>query len=121
MEPTSDLAAVCAPLHRPQLSNQDALGLERLLQALADRYRIKIINMLAQAGTETVCVCEFQGALGLKQPAVSYHLKLLVDAGLIQRRQQSRFVHYSLTPGVLDRVAALVSPARAATTAQRGN
>jgi ArsR family transcriptional regulator len=105
-----DLPAACTPIHRPQLSDQDVIDLERLLQALADKYRLKVINMLVQAGTDSVCVCEFQAALGLKQPAVSYHLKLLVDAGLIQREQRSRFVHYSLRPGVLGRIASLVSP-----------
>lgn len=41
--------------------------------------------MLAQAECEAICVCEFQEALGLKQPTVSYHLKQLIDAGVIAR------------------------------------
>lgn len=108
-EPLS-LLSCCSPLVRPQLADDDASELERLFQALADRRRLKVLNMLAQAGGEAICVCDFQDALALKQPTVSYHLKLLVDAGVIEREQRGRFAFYSLRPGVLDRIAELVRP-----------
>jgi ArsR family transcriptional regulator, arsenate/arsenite/antimonite-responsive transcriptional repressor len=110
MDTSEDLVGCCSPLVRPQLSDADAADLERLLQALADRYRLKVLNMLAQTDGEAICVCEFQDVLGLKQSTVSYHLKQLVDAGVIEREQRSRFVYYSLRPGVLDRIAELVRP-----------
>ena len=50
-------------------------------------------------------------ALGLKQPTVSYHLKQLIDAGVITREQHGRFAFYSLQPGFLERIADLVRPA----------
>jgi ArsR family transcriptional regulator len=105
-----DLLSCCSPLVRPQLRDEEAVELERLFQALADRNRLKVVNMLAQADGEAICVCEFQDALGLKQPTVSYHLKQLVDAGVIAREQRGRFAFYSLEPGVLDRIADLVRP-----------
>ena len=95
---------------RPQLDQAAAVQLEQLFQALADRNRLKVVNMLAQAEGEAVCVCEFQEALGLKQPTVSYHLKQLVDAGVIAREQRGRFAFYSLRPHVLERIAELVRP-----------
>jgi ArsR family transcriptional regulator len=106
-----DLLACCTPLVRPQLDGEAAVELERLFQALADRNRLKVVNMLAQADGQAICVCEFQEALGLKQPTVSYHLKQLIDAGVIAREQHGRFAFYSLQPGVLDRIADLVRPA----------
>ena len=99
-----------SPLVRPQLAEEDAVELERLFRALADRHRLKVVNMLAQAEGEAICVCDFQDALGLKQPTVSYHLKQLVEAGVIVREQRGRFAFYSLTNGVLDRIAELVRP-----------
>jgi ArsR family transcriptional regulator, arsenate/arsenite/antimonite-responsive transcriptional repressor len=105
-----NLLACCSPLVRSQLVGADAVELERLFQALADRHRLKVVNMLAQAEGEAICVCDFQDALGLKQPTVSYHLKQLVDAGVIERAQRGRFAFYSLRPGVLDRIADLVRP-----------
>lgn len=110
----AELLACCAPLMRPHLDAEAALELERLFQALADRNRLKVVNMLAQAEGEAICVCEFQEALGLKQPTVSYHLKQLIDAGVIVREQRGRFAFYALQPGVLDRIADLVRPAVAA-------
>jgi ArsR family transcriptional regulator len=106
-----DLLACCTPLVRPQLGEAAAVELERLFQALADRNRLKVVNMLAQAEGEAVCVCEFQETLGLKQPTVSYHLKQLIDAGVITREQHGRFAFYSLQQGVLERIADLVRPA----------
>ena len=105
-----DLVSCCTPLVRPQLDAAAAVELERLFQALADRNRLKVVNMLAQADGEAVCVCEFQEALGLKQPTVSYHLKQLVDAGVIAREQRGRFAFYALQPGALERIADLVRP-----------
>ena len=95
---------------RPQLADADAADLEQIFQALADRHRLRIVNMLAQVDGQAICVCDFQDALGLKQPTVSYHLRQLVDAGVIDREQRGRFAFYSLGSGALDRVAALVSP-----------
>jgi ArsR family transcriptional regulator, arsenate/arsenite/antimonite-responsive transcriptional repressor len=111
MAELADLLSCCTPLVRPQLDEEAAVELERLFQALADRNRLKVVNMLAQAEGEAICVCEFQDALGLKQPTVSYHLKQLIDAGVITREQHGRFAYYSLQPGALDRIADLVRPA----------
>jgi ArsR family transcriptional regulator len=113
-EPLS-LLSCCSPLVRPQLADAEAVELERLFQALADRHRLKVVNMLAQAEGEAICVCDFQDALALKQPTVSYHLKQLVDAGVLKREQRGRYAFYSLKQGVLDRIAELVRPQAVAT------
>jgi ArsR family transcriptional regulator len=105
-----NLLSCRSPLVRPQLADADAAELERLFQALADRHRLRVVNMLAQAEGEAICVCDFQDALGLKQPTVSYHLKQLVSAGVLAREQRGRFAFYSLGPGVLERIAELVRP-----------
>ena len=110
-----NLLSCCSPLVRPQLADADAVELERLFQALADRHRLKVVNMLAQAEGEAICVCDFQDALALKQPTVSYHLKQLVDAGVLEREQRGRYAFYSLTGGVLARIAELVGPQAVAT------
>lgn len=110
MSESLDLLSCCSPLVRPQLGDAGAAELERVFQALADRHRLKVVNMLAQAEGQAICVCDFQDALGLKQPTVSYHLKQLVDAGVITREQRGRFAFYALEDGVLDRIAELVRP-----------
>ena len=115
MEELLDLVSCCSPLVRPKLTDEEAVELERLFQALADSNRLKVVNMLAQVDGQAICVCDFQDALALKQPTVSYHLKQLVGAGVILREQRGRFAFYSLHPGVLDRIAELVRPRELAT------
>ena len=105
-----NLLSCSSPLVRPRLSERAAVELERVFQALADRNRLKVVNMLAQADGEAICVCDFQDALALKQPTVSYHLKQLVEAGVIEREQRGRFSFYSLRPGVLEQIAELIRP-----------
>ena len=103
----------CAPVS--VLRDEDAVALERLFRALADRHRVKVLGILANAETDAVCVCDFQAALGLAQPTVSYHLKQLVDVGLLEREKRGTFVYYRLVPGALERVRELlVEPARLA-------
>ncbi len=100
--------AACVPIARETLSATEAAALERVFQALADRRRVKIVNILARAG-QPVCVCDFQAALGLKQPAASYHLRQLVEAGLIEREPRGTYSYYRLVPGALERVASLLA------------
>jgi ArsR family transcriptional regulator, arsenate/arsenite/antimonite-responsive transcriptional repressor len=97
----------CCPLAQPTLSEDEAGELEVLFKALADRHRIRILNLLAGA-EEPVCVCHLEPTLGLAQPTVSYHLKLLLDAGLLERERRGRFVHYRLADGALDRLGDVV-------------
>ena len=82
------LVASCKPIARPTLSDREARELERLFKALADRHRVKILNLL-QAGE--VCVCDFMPSLGLSQPTVSYHLGQLLEAGLILRDRRGSY------------------------------
>ncbi|HLM34135.1 MAG TPA: metalloregulator ArsR/SmtB family transcription factor [Gaiellaceae bacterium] len=98
----------CAPLAGPALSETEAGELERLFSVLADRQRIKILNLLASVDEDSVCVCELVPALGLKQPTVSYHLKQLAQAGLVERERRGTFAYYRLVSGALDRVRAVL-------------
>ena len=101
------LIECCSPLVRSTLSPAQATDLERLFKALADRHRVRILNLLA-ATEDAVCVCKLMPALGLAQPTVSYHLKLLVAAGLLERERRGRFAYYRLAAGSLDRLGDLI-------------
>ena len=68
----------------------------RVMKALSDPNRVKIIKMLQH---KTMCVCEMQAALQISQPAVSKHLKLLEDAGLVSSLKDGLWVNYHLTDG----------------------
>jgi ArsR family transcriptional regulator len=101
----------CAPLASPHLTEDEADELERVFKALADRHRVKIINRLLAANGEAVCVCDFEEMLGLKQSTTSYHLKQLLDAGIIARERRGKYAYFTVTPGALERVGELLAGA----------
>lgn len=118
MEPTPlPVVQCCVPLGAAPLSDDEAVELERVFKALADRHRVKILNLLLGAGGEAVCVCDFQELLGLKQPTVSYHLKLLQEAGILVRQKRGAFAYFGLAPGALRRVGDLLDLPAAQDTA----
>src|SRR5215213_8970069 len=102
------LVQCCSPLGSTALSEADATELEQIFKALADRHRVKILNRLLSAGGEAVCVCEFQDMLDLKQSSVSYHLKQLLDAGIVEREKRGSYAYFSLADGSLGHVCALL-------------
>lgn len=79
-----------------------------VLKAIADPYRLRIVATLARA-SHPVCVCDFTDALPLNQPAVSHHLRILRDAGLVTSERRGTWVYYQLAPGALPRVEATIA------------
>ena len=104
----NELAVIscCAPLSAPTLSDDEAEATAALFRALGDPARVRIINLLATCG-EPVCVCELIPSVGLAQATVSHHLKKLVDVGLLEREQRSKWAYYSINPEAIARVAAV--------------
>ncbi len=92
----------CPPLTGEAMTEDDAVRLEQVFKALADRHRVRIINRLILAGGDAVCVCDFEEMLGLKQSGVSYHLKQLLTAGIVEREKRGSFAYYRLAPGALE-------------------
>lgn len=113
--PMSDLPVIncCTPLAGSSLDEAKAAELEVVIKALADRQRLRIVNMLLRAEGEAVCVCEFEPFLGLSQATVSHHLKVLVEAGLVEREGRGNRGYFSLVPGALDSVRDVFAPATA--------
>ena len=98
----------CAPLGEAALTDDEAAQLEQVFKALADRHRVKILNRLLSAGGEAVCVCDLEDLLALKQPTVSYHLKQLLNAGIVERAKRGSYAYFGLSPGALERVRGLL-------------
>jgi ArsR family transcriptional regulator len=102
------LVRCCVPLGAAALSDDQALELERVFKALADRHRVKILNRLLAAGGEAVCICDLEDVLGLKQSTVSYHMKQLLDAGIVTRERRGTYAYYSLAPAAIENVRSLL-------------
>ncbi len=102
----------CTPLAGSSLSASDAVELERLFRVLGDRHRLRILNILLRAGGQAVCVCEFTDQLGIAQPTVSYHLKQLTEAGLLEREKRATFAYFRVRAEAMEQLRSLVEPAR---------
>jgi ArsR family transcriptional regulator, arsenate/arsenite/antimonite-responsive transcriptional repressor len=111
--PVADLPVIncCTPLAGSSLEEDRAAELEAVMKALADRQRLRIVNMLLRAEGEAVCVCEFEPFLGLSQGTVSHHLRVLAEAGLVERESRGTRGYFSLVPGALDSVREVFAPA----------
>ena len=105
-----ELIDSCRPIAVETLSDDEAEATARIFKALADPARVKIVNLLATSG-DAVCACDFMPSLGLAQATVSHHLKVLTDAGLLEREQRGKWAYFTLDSGVLARVGSLVQPA----------
>jgi ArsR family transcriptional regulator len=75
----------------------------KVMKALSDPNRVKIIKILQK---RVMCVCEIRAALGLAQPTISKHLKVLEEAGLVSHSKDGLWVNYSLTDGAQSPFAA---------------
>ena len=104
------LLACDTPLVAPAMDDGEAEALARTIKAVADRNRVKILHRLISAAPEGVCVCDLTEPLGIAQPSVSYHLRILRQAGLIERRQECSFAYFSVRAEALQRLAALLDP-----------
>jgi ArsR family transcriptional regulator len=99
-------ALCCASLVEPALSQEEAEADAAVFKALADPTRIWIVNLLA-TNPEPVCVCDITFAIELSQPTVSFHLKKLVNAGLLDREQRGVWAYYSLNRDALARLSSM--------------
>jgi ArsR family transcriptional regulator len=106
---TAAAAACCAPLAREPLSAEGAELLARALKAMADPARLRLVSIVASSSSGEVCVCDLTEPVGLSQPTVSHHLKILVDAGILAREKRGTWAYFSLVPGALDSLAGMLT------------
>jgi len=105
--------ACCAPLLREPLTAGQAADLARLLKALADPTRLRLVSMVAAHDGGEACVCDLTEPLGLTQPTISHHLKILVEAGIFTRDKRGVWAYYALVPSALAALSAVLQPGAA--------
>lgn len=98
----------CAPLAREPLGAADADDLARRIKALADPTRLRLLSIVAATEGKEACVCDLIEPVGLAQPTVSHHLKVLTEAGFLTRSKRGTWAYYALVPTALDRLADLL-------------
>jgi ArsR family transcriptional regulator, arsenate/arsenite/antimonite-responsive transcriptional repressor len=102
--------ACCAsPVGEP-LNATEAEQLAPLFKAVADPVRLRLLSLIACHEGGEACVCDLTGAFDLTAPTISYHLKVLKLAGLIDSERRGTWVYYWIIPAVLQRLAAILGP-----------
>jgi ArsR family transcriptional regulator len=94
-----------APLVGAAVDAGEAEQLARRFQALADPTRVRLLSLIGAHPAGEACVCDLTEPVGLAQGTVSFHLKRLVDGGLLVREQRGRWAFYRLVDGALGELA----------------
>jgi ArsR family transcriptional regulator len=103
-------APCCEPLVREPLPQAGADELAPLFKALADPVRLRLLSLIACHDGGESCVCDLLEAFDLTAPSVSYHLKILREAGLISSERRGTWVYYRVNPAVMARMSAVLAP-----------
>ena len=93
--------ACCAPVLQRQLTAAAAERLATAFKAVADPARLRLLSFIAAQPSGETCVCNLTKPLGLSQPTVSHHLRVLFDAGLLERERRGTWVYYRIAPAQL--------------------
>jgi ArsR family transcriptional regulator len=105
-----EIDACCPPLLSAPLGEDDAETLATTLQALADPARLRLLSLIASCPGSEACGCDLTTPIGLSQPTVSHHLKVLHEAGLLERERRGRWVFYKVRPEPLASLRSALSP-----------
>ena len=103
-------ATCCSTLTGDPLSVEDAKVFARIFKAIADPTRLRLVSLVASHEGNEACVCDLIDPVGLGQPTVSHHLKVLVDAGVLHREKRGIWSYYSLRGEMLEQIATFLSP-----------
>ena len=104
----ADTAACCSPLTSQPLTTQQAEQVAPLLKALADPVRLRLMSLVASHEGGEACICDLNEAFELSQPTISHHMKVLHEAGLVDRDKRGVWVYYRVRPQALASLGALI-------------
>ena len=104
----------CPPLACEPLSPSGADELAPLFKAVADPMRLRLLSLIACHDGGESCVCDLTAAFDVTAPTISYHLKILREAGLISAERRGTWVYYRINPQVMARMSDVLVPQPAA-------
>ena len=88
----------CTPLLTGRLSLDEAVDLAATFRVLGEPMRLQMLSLIAAQPSRKVCACELAEPLGLAQPTVSHHLKVMHKAGLLERERRGTWIYYRILP-----------------------
>ncbi|MGM1029969.1 MAG: ArsR/SmtB family transcription factor [Actinomycetota bacterium] len=106
VEPVSD--GCCPPAADAGLSLAASERLARVFKAVGDPTRVRLLSLIAAGERGEACICDLTEPVGLSQGTVSHHMRVLADAGLVEREQRGKWAYYSVVRTALDDAATAV-------------
>jgi ArsR family transcriptional regulator, arsenate/arsenite/antimonite-responsive transcriptional repressor len=86
----------CPPLLTGKLTAAEATDVAALFRVLGEPARLQLLSLIAAQPSEEVCACELVESLGLSQPTVSHHLKVMYEAGLLTKERRGNWIYYRI-------------------------
>jgi ArsR family transcriptional regulator len=109
MNTIATIAATCPPLLQEPLEAEEAEQLASALKVIADPARVRLLSLIQSQPGNEACVCHLIEPLGLSQPTVSHHLKVLLHAGLVEREQRGSWAYFRVREEPLAALRALLA------------
>ena len=91
----------CAPLLEEPIAEDEAAQVAGWFKVLGDTLRLRLLSLIAAHG-EACAACDLVEPIGVSQPTISHHLKVLFEAGLVEREKRGRWVYYRPVPERLE-------------------
>jgi ArsR family transcriptional regulator len=105
-----DAADGCCSVLAEPIDEETAAELARGFHALADPARLRLLSLISAQSDGEVCACEMVEPLGKSQPTVSHHLKVLYEAGLVDKDKRGSWIWYRVVPDRLDALREALAP-----------
>ena len=112
VETATTTSPAVSPLVGDPMERADAELLAGVLKAFADPARLQLLSLIQSAPEGEASVSDLTAPLGLSQPTVSHHLRILTEAGLLEREKRGVWAYYSLVPSAIAAIADLLTPPR---------
>lgn len=106
----TDAGACCSRVTGGVLDVAEAERISATFKALGDPTRLRLLSLIAASERGEACICDLTEPVGLSQPTVSHHMRLLVDAGLATREQRGRWAYYRVVSDALDQASRAIRP-----------
>jgi ArsR family transcriptional regulator, arsenate/arsenite/antimonite-responsive transcriptional repressor len=91
----------CPPLLAGRLTETEAASAAVLFRVLGEPARLQLLSLIAAQPSGEVCACELVESLGLSQPTVSHHLKVMYEAGLLEKERRGTWIYYRIVKSQL--------------------
>jgi ArsR family transcriptional regulator len=102
---STDTGGCCSPVTEGVVTPDEAERIAHTFKALGDPTRVRLLSLIAASEDGEACICDLTDPVGLSQPTVSHHMKLLVEAGLATREQRGRWAYYRVVNDALEQAS----------------